>query len=105
MPIYLELFHGRRSLTEQLDDWGSQGPILGPLAFVHTTYAADIKIETASGEDGVLYLCGDERADLLYYDGVYYGDWSAFGAEVLEKQPELTSRVQPFERSKAAVRE
>jgi hypothetical protein len=103
--VYLELFHGRTSVTEQLDDWGSPGPILGPFAYIQTTYATDIKIETTTGEHGVLYLCGDEGADLLYYDGVFYGDWSAFGADVLEKHPALKSRVRPFERAKAVVRE
>jgi len=28
MPVYLELFHGRKSVDEELNDWGSQGPIL-----------------------------------------------------------------------------
>ncbi|SRR5216684_3599769 len=105
MSVYLELFHGRKSVTQQLDDWGSEGPILGPLAYVHTTYAADIKIETATGSDGVLYLCGDERTDLLHYDGFYYGDWTVFGAEVLEKSPEINSRVQQFDPAKAEVPE
>jgi hypothetical protein len=65
MSVYLELFHGRKSVREQLQDWGSPGPILGPLAFVHTTYAADIKLQTSDGRDGVLYLIGDEQPELL----------------------------------------
>ena len=100
MPVYLELFHGRTSVTEQLDDWGSEVPIFGPLAYVHTTYAADIKIETATGEQGVLYLCGDERADLLYYDGVFYGDWSAFGADIPEKIRRLSREFNPWSAQK-----
>src|ERR1700730_17499869 len=98
MPVYLELFHGRNSIDETLDDWGSPGPILGPLAYVHTTYATDIKIETADGLDGVLRLAGEGTKDLLYYDGVYYGDWSVFGPERL--RDDLASRLQPYDAAK-----
>jgi hypothetical protein len=50
MPVYLHLFHGRKSPDEQLDDWGEDGPVLGPLKYVHTTYARDLKVETAEDE-------------------------------------------------------
>jgi hypothetical protein len=95
------LFHGRATVTEQLEDWGSEGPILGPLKFVHTTYASDIKVELADGSDGVLRLAGEEVPDLLYYDQVFYGDWSVFGEDVLQANPALLSRVQQFEPAKA----
>ena len=101
MPVYLELFHGRKTPGEQLDDWGTQGPILGPLAFVHTTYAQDIKIQTADGHAGVLRVVGEEMPDVLYYDGVYYGDWSVFGPEVLAN--EWKARVHSFDSGKAIV--
>lgn len=42
--LYLGLFHGRKP-GEELDDWGSQGPVIGPLKFVHTTYGFHIKLE------------------------------------------------------------
>lgn len=101
MPVYLELFHGRESVGTEMDDWGSQGPILGPLSYVHTTYAADIKLETIDGTDGVLCLCGEEQADLIYYDGTYYGDWSVFGDEALQHHPASRRRVQQFDCAKA----
>jgi len=101
MPVYLELFHGRKTVTEQLDDWGTEGPILGPLKFVHTTYASDIKLETADGSDGVLRLVGEETPDLLYYGHVHYGDWSVFGEEVFKNNLALLSRVQQFDPTKA----
>jgi hypothetical protein len=100
MPVYLELFHGRQSVAEELQDWGSQGPILGPLAYVHTTYSTDIKVETLDGIDGVLQVVG-ELPDLLYYDGTYYGDWSVIGQEALGN--DLLPRVQPFEKAKAQL--
>jgi hypothetical protein len=58
MPVYVELFHGRDSVNSELADWGSQGPILGPLKYVYTTYATDVKLKTVDGLDGVLLLCG-----------------------------------------------
>lgn len=81
MPVYLELFHGTETTDRsKLDAWGEQGPILGPLAWVHTTYAGDLKCcpldadgkpnEFASADLQVAVEC------LLFYDGMYYGDWS-----------------------------
>lgn len=101
MPVYLELFHGRKTLAEQLDDWGTEGPILGPLKFVHTTYATDIKLETADGRDGLLHVVGEEMPDLLYYDETYYGDWSVFGEEILRNNPALRGRIEQFNPTKA----
>jgi hypothetical protein len=96
MPVYLELFHGRKSVDETLNDWGSQGPILGPLKYVHTTYLTDMKVAMVDGLEGVLRLGG---GDLLYYDNIYYGDWSVFGPE--ELQTGDTCRLKPFEAAKA----
>ena len=28
--VYLHLFHGRAEPDQSLDDWGEQGPVLGP---------------------------------------------------------------------------
>lgn len=77
MALYLRLFHGRKPKDQDLDDWGSDGPIFGPLAYVHTTYAAHIHTapQHQEGED-YEDLIIDE--DLVYYDGVWYGDWSVF---------------------------
>lgn len=41
--LYLALFHGRDAPDAILDDWGFPGPMLGPLRYVHTTYASEIK--------------------------------------------------------------
>jgi hypothetical protein len=76
MPAYIELFHGRTDPKEELEDWGSPGPIFGPLQFVHTTYACDIKFNYADESQRNGWLNVTE--DFVYYDGVYYGDWSVF---------------------------
>lgn len=80
--IYLELFHGRKTKEEQLDNWGETGPVFGPLVFIHTTYKHDVAIRLVGhNEDSHdLHVIGD----LLYYDGMYYGDWSAFDESALD---------------------
>jgi hypothetical protein len=60
--VYLELFNGRKTPDEQMSDWGTEGPILGPFPFVHSTYATDIKIDA----EAPWFLIDG----LLYYDGV-----------------------------------
>ena len=67
MP-FLRLWHGRRSLDADLDGWGEDGPTFGPFPFFHMTYCSEIKFG-----DG---LCLEVVDGLVFYDGVYYGDWS-----------------------------
>jgi hypothetical protein len=71
MAVYLHLFHGRDAIDEQLSDWGQDGPVLGPLPYVHVTYHSEIKI----GDD---YEPLRIIRDLVVYKGKYYGDWSIF---------------------------
>jgi hypothetical protein len=94
---YLQLFHGRTDPREQLNDWGSPGPVIGPLEYVHTTYATDVKFGffDKSKSDGWLTIVDG----LIYYDGVYYGDWSSF----TNLPPELNARLIEFDHSKAVL--
>jgi hypothetical protein len=64
-----------------MDDWGSDGPIFGPYEFAHTTYAWIIKLGRADGDCDELYV----YEEMVFYDGVYYGDWSIFNLTTLEK--------------------
>jgi hypothetical protein len=96
--LYLKLFHGRGLPNEQLNDWGSDGPVFGPLSFVHTTYASLIHL----GEpDHPFDSLGDLQVieGLVYYDGVYYGDWSVFGEDQLDEH--LRGLIQPYDEGKA----
>lgn len=88
--MYLKLFHGRKDPNQDMEDWGEDGAILGPLQYVHTTYGWDIKIEFLDGEalnlstahevDGVLHT------DMVKHNDMFYGDWSVFYHPVVIKK-------------------
>ena len=80
--MYLMLTHGRSTPDEDLDAWGSTGPYLGPLKWVHITYNSSINICAADDHsgDGTGPMFEDDsplhfRNALLHYNGTYYGDW------------------------------
>jgi len=97
--VYLELFHGRTSPSQELRSWGSNGPYLGPLAWVHTTYACHVRACPVGGRDGIDIPVVD---DLLYYDGVYYGDWSIWAPGDVNI-PSDAPRFEPINESKAQL--
>lgn len=75
--IYVELFHGRDDPAEDMEDWGFQGPVLGPFKAVHMTYFSMIRLQ--HGEDWVLLPIKD---DMIEYRGKFYGDWCIYPGEV-----------------------
>lgn len=103
--VYLQLFHGRDSKDEHMEDWGFPGPVFGPLKYVHTTYGSDIKFEYTDGSTGSNPSDGLLSAvdDMVYYDGRYYGDWSVF--EMTDKLYRVhTVRIQAFSPAKASLK-
>lgn len=88
--LYIGCFHGRKTPDEELADWGAQGPVIGPLEYVHLTYMGDPKFEFASFEDAQRYFHLDNEHNqtegnfdvvdgmLVVGDGMYYGDWTVF---------------------------
>ena len=86
--LYLGLMHGRHTPDEHLDDWGFNGPIIGPLEFVHTTYATHVRFQFAdeAAERRYRRLTGDALSsdtltimhDMLVFAGKYFGDWCVF---------------------------
>lgn len=78
--IYLSLFHGRTDPDETLEDWGTEGPVIGPchISFAYMQmriYPPDSRdIEDVPDTDG-----------MVEYDGVYYGDIAVFTDEFLPK--------------------
>jgi len=95
--VYLELFHGRADPAQTMADWGDQGPVFGPFEGVHTTYAEDIKLVKAGDNCGTLRVVDD----LVYYAGMYYGDWAVMGADQLT--PALLARLQVFNQTQAVL--
>ena len=77
--LYLHLFHGRNSPEEELEDWGEDGPYIGPLKSVHVTYLSTLHVEFEAGFTSLCHGEGDPlffHQDLLYFKGKYYGDWT-----------------------------
>ena len=83
MSLYLELYHGRDNVDDDLDDWGFDGPVIGPLEHITFTYMHVIRIFFAN--EKVAKSCGFPgkegnwltfEDDLLSFQGKYYGDFS-----------------------------
>lgn len=93
--VYIHLFHGRTEKDGEPDDTGRSGPVFGPYAFIDTIVGAELQLmkDPDTTEQDLLRIVGDA----VYYDGVYYGDWTAF--------PELNGRMrEEFNPSKAELR-
>lgn len=89
--VYLKLFHGRKTIDEDTsDDWGEQGPILGPLDYVHTTYAGTIHCLACDQKYDVDLIVVE---DCVYYNGWFYGDWSVTTLAQLENQHEMIEQI------------
>jgi hypothetical protein len=80
--LYLKLLHGRASPDCEMEDWGSDGPWIGPLESFHCIYSAEVGMTFVGGEElspmspnetvvPPLYVYGQ----LVYHDGIYYGDF------------------------------
>jgi hypothetical protein len=80
--VYIELFHGRSPKDEELDDWGVNGPLFGPYTCVHQTYMSTIRLMKANGDEDMLWVV----EDLVYYDGVYYGDFTIYSEAYIATQ-------------------
>lgn len=78
--LYLEMAHGRDDPDQQLEDWGFNGPTLGPLDWFHSTYNSTLNIKFEGTEaTGPIGFTGHPiqfKEDMLFYKGKYYGDWS-----------------------------
>lgn len=95
--IAIVLFHGRRDPLGSLEDWGSDGPVF-LVSWVHVTYLSRLAVGLADdGGDAEISLV----EDLVYYDGVYYGDWSVMPAEGVTGDAACAARIVPFDPKKA----
>lgn len=70
--IYLNLFHGRKKIEEDMDDWGTQGPTF-KLNGIYSTYGWQLKLDVDDTQNDMIAF---ELVDgMVIYDGVAYGDW------------------------------
>lgn len=67
---YVSLFHGRDTLSDELNDWGYDGPTLGPFPFVQVIYGTHMKL-------GHLHEL-DIVEGLVMHNNKYYGDFTVF---------------------------
>lgn len=87
--LYLGLFHGFESQEAREENnkndagWGENGPCIGPLDYVHTTYASFVHIQFADLFCAEVYGL-DTQSDIemvegcLSFGGMEYGDWTVF---------------------------
>ena len=70
-----------------MDDWGFDGPLIGPILWFHTTYALELKVLFATASVERLYFSEARHPEqtylqlvdnMLVYNGKYYGDWAAY---------------------------
>ena len=80
--VYIRLFHGRRDPNQDMTDWGLDGPVFGPYQAMHTTYSFHVKLLKPDGSTDELY----GFQDMLFYGGIYYGDWSVFDEHLLHDE-------------------
>lgn len=87
MSTYLELFHGRKDPNQDMDGWGFNGPIIGPIEWFHVTYFStiqirfkDLKTAKANGFDSAEDIFLETDGDMLVLDDNYYGDFSIYNS-------------------------
>ena len=96
MSIYIQLFHGHHTADEQLEDWGFEGPLLGPFPWYHITYGCDVKL----GDDPI--IVGGEEIEFPVHDsngfipflGAFYGDMSIVDGDSILKNEDSIKRLQ-----------
>ena len=71
--FYIHLFHGRKHPNQDMEDWGYDGPTIGPFASIHITYLNHWRLQPV-GSDEWYDVFFDE--DTLHYEDDWYGDWS-----------------------------
>lgn len=89
--LYVELFHGRKNLSDDMEGWGEQGAIIGAVESVSFTYMSHIRLNDAQGEICDLPIVGD----CIYWNGMYYGDFCIFHESWFDKNPEQRKRIEP----------
>jgi len=83
-PVYLKLLHGRDDPAKDMEEYGFDGPVLGPFDYVHVTYNTMIDC----GKNGEPIQTLRFHQDMIEHEGKFYGDWevaTSFGQKVERK--------------------
>lgn len=86
MTVYLKLLHGRDNPAQDMQDWGYDGPMLGPFEAIHITYRDHIRCIAKDADEVELGFTDD----MLTYQGKHYGDFEiaeAFGTDTPKSLP------------------
>ena len=90
--LYLALFHGfedeeaRQKHYDAGGGQGANGPVIGPLRFVQTTYGNLVRPAFVGKEQAAIYgleegmpsLDLDTQSGCIVFDGMQFGDWCMF---------------------------
>jgi hypothetical protein len=99
--LYLKLYHGRMDPGAVMSGWGTLGPVFLVGGFARATYAAHIIFDNITRDGTSQKECFLRFFDgMLYYDGVYYGDWLL---ELIDDADLPVPRAQDFDPNKAAI--
>jgi hypothetical protein len=73
--MYLRLYHGRTDPSQEMDDWGFDGPTFGPLSCYVHTYCCTFRIHGDSDTNEVWL---EKHDDMIQWEGCFYGDMELF---------------------------
>lgn len=89
---YLRLFHGRKDPAQDLNDWGEDGPYVGPFSAVTWTYG-NLKLHT---KDDFRELHRKQDGDMIRHNDMWYGDFELSWIDGLEEANEMKDAI-PFD--------
>ncbi|MHB8995141.1 MAG: hypothetical protein ACYC63_07825 [Armatimonadota bacterium] len=103
--LFLQLFHGRGHPSQDMEQWGSDGPVFDLTTiteendpsdhpYLHITYLSHIRSADSALE---LNVC---QGDLLYYNGNYYGDVSVFVSTYENLHADHVARLEVYDPQK-----
>ena len=100
--MIMELYHGRTDPNQNMEDWGSQGPLL-LVDGATVTYGDSVRIKFTDQVD-YEFLKDFLHEDLFFFDGVYYGDFAFIPADSGSTNEE-GQKPELFDPNKALKRE
>lgn len=122
--LYIHLFHGRVHPGERLEDWGFEGPLVGPIDYFQVTYKGVQRYEYERSDLGAKNALAFNATpinetkdvefvdDMFKFEGFYFGDFSiatysdqeakVHNTEWFKKKLQLLSEQLQYERQLAA---